>query len=69
MGDFVLLCEFCEQEGPVPLLVVPPDSQGMFKLNDFVLKAMAVDYQVRRGDVFVFTCLFWGGLIGFLFTT
>ncbi len=51
--DFVLISEFSELEGPVPLFIVPELSatQIRFNLNDFVLKIMAVDYQNKSTDV------------------
>ena len=64
--DFILLCEFCEHEGPKMLDIFP---QGWvivtlrltisdavtkynipFDLNDFALRVMSVDYQRKGGD-------------------
>eukprot|EP00003_Mantamonas_plastica_P001025 TRINITY_DN1076_c0_g1_i2.p1 TRINITY_DN1076_c0_g1~~TRINITY_DN1076_c0_g1_i2.p1 ORF type:complete len:744 (+),score=241.92 TRINITY_DN1076_c0_g1_i2:853-3084(+) len=45
--DFIILSEFSEQEGPIPLLVVPQGAEGRFNLNSFVLRIMAVDYQQK----------------------
>ncbi|XP_071800582.1 guanine nucleotide exchange protein smcr8a-like isoform X2 [Asterias amurensis] len=55
-GDFVLVCEFSELEGPKPVMTVPKDSGGDFEQNDFALKIMAIDYNatnvVRSGGSF-----------------
>eukprot|EP01104_Vermistella_antarctica_P014190 TRINITY_DN4428_c0_g1_i1.p2 TRINITY_DN4428_c0_g1~~TRINITY_DN4428_c0_g1_i1.p2 ORF type:complete len:915 (-),score=187.27 TRINITY_DN4428_c0_g1_i1:3716-6460(-) len=51
LDDFIVISEFSEQVGPVPLLVIPDGAQGTFDLNAFVLRAMAVDYQNKSTDV------------------
>lgn len=42
-NDFIILSEFSEREGPMPLHVIPKESQGSFDVNAFVLKIMQVD--------------------------
>ncbi len=44
-GDFILLSEFSEIAGPVPLLTYPPGGGQLFDRNGFVLRVMAVDFQ------------------------
>jgi hypothetical protein len=52
MGDFALLSEFHEVEGPVPVLSVPEHAaehaDPPFDANAFVLRCMAVDFQSKR---------------------
>ncbi|KAM6971855.1 guanine nucleotide exchange protein smcr8b [Aplochiton taeniatus] len=45
--DFILLAEFSEQVGPLPLQTIPDDPNvvGSFDLNHFSLRIMSVDYQ------------------------
>jgi hypothetical protein len=45
--DFFLMAEFCEQQGPVPLLILP--SSGNFDLNKFVVRILASDH-TRKND-------------------
>jgi hypothetical protein len=49
-GDFIVISEFSEQVGPVPLYVIPEGTEGTFNLNAFVLKIMAVDFQNKTND-------------------
>jgi hypothetical protein len=50
-GDFIVISEFSEQVGPVPLFVIPDwGAEGTFNLNAFVLKIMAVDFQNKSND-------------------
>ena len=50
-GDFIVISEFSEQVGPVPLYVIPEwGAEGTFNLNGFVLKIMAVDFQNKTND-------------------
>jgi hypothetical protein len=51
LRDFVLISEFSELEGPVPLVVMPEGGEGKFNINDFVLRIMAVDYQNKGNDL------------------
>ncbi|KAJ8001326.1 hypothetical protein DPEC_G00168380 [Dallia pectoralis] len=45
--DFILVAEFSEQIGPVPVRTIPDDPRviGSFDLNHFSLRIMSVDYQ------------------------
>ncbi|XP_028977889.1 guanine nucleotide exchange protein smcr8b isoform X2 [Esox lucius] len=45
--DFVLVAEFSEQVGPIPVKTIPDDPRviGSFDLNHFSLRIMSVDYQ------------------------
>lgn len=49
-GDFIVVSEFSEKVGPIPLYVIPEGGEGTFNLNDFVLKIMAVDVQNKSND-------------------
>lgn len=49
--DFVLVGEFSELDGPVPLFVIPDGASQNFNLNEFVVRIMAVDYQNKPTDV------------------
>jgi hypothetical protein len=54
-ADFIIISEFSEQVGPVPIDIVPRwddgwDAAGTFDLNSFVLKIMAVDFQSKSND-------------------
>jgi hypothetical protein len=51
LSDFILVSEFSELEGPVPLFTVPEGSQSNFNVNNFVLRVMAVDYQNKSSDI------------------
>jgi hypothetical protein len=42
---------FKELEGPVPLFVIPEGKHGDFRLNEFVLRIMAVDFQNKNADI------------------
>uniref|UniRef100_A0A672IFK5 Smith-Magenis syndrome chromosome region, candidate 8b n=1 Tax=Salarias fasciatus TaxID=181472 RepID=A0A672IFK5_SALFA len=45
--DFILVAEFSEQVGPMPVLTIPDDPKfvGSFDLNHFSVRIMSVDYQ------------------------
>eukprot|EP00063_Salmo_salar_P067231 XP_014042066.1 PREDICTED: Smith-Magenis syndrome chromosomal region candidate gene 8 protein homolog [Salmo salar] len=45
--DFILVAEFSEQVGPLPVRTIPDDPRviGSFDLNHFSLRVMSVDYQ------------------------
>jgi hypothetical protein len=45
--DFILLSEFSEIHGPVPLLTYPHGAGQMFEKDKFVLRIMAVDFQKK----------------------
>ncbi|XP_064617657.1 guanine nucleotide exchange protein SMCR8-like isoform X2 [Liolophura sinensis] len=47
--DFILISEFCEQEGPKPLITIPTDEGSDFDKNEFVVRIMAVDHQASSG--------------------
>jgi hypothetical protein len=48
--DFIVLSEFSELEGPVPLLVVPQGGEQNFNINHMVVRIMAVDTQ-KSADI------------------
>eukprot|EP01117_Protostelium_nocturnum_P012067 TRINITY_DN4419_c0_g2_i1.p1 TRINITY_DN4419_c0_g2~~TRINITY_DN4419_c0_g2_i1.p1 ORF type:complete len:745 (+),score=246.14 TRINITY_DN4419_c0_g2_i1:157-2391(+) len=50
--DFILLSEFSELEGPVPLWIIPDKGspQKNFNINDFVLRITSVDNQNKPQD-------------------
>lgn len=53
LDDFVLIGEFSELEGPVPLNTIPEmggaqSEAAHFDKHQFVLRIMNMDYQVRR---------------------
>lgn len=50
--DFIMIAEFCEQEGPKPLITIPRDAAGDFDLNDFAVRIMSIDYQTSPSQVF-----------------
>ncbi|CAN9510205.1 unnamed protein product [Ophioblennius macclurei] len=45
--DFILVAEFSEKVGPIPVLTIPNDDRviGSFDLNHFSVRIMSVDYQ------------------------
>lgn len=49
-SDFILISEFSELDGPVPLFVIPETGSGTFNKDDFVVKVMAVDHQTKSTD-------------------
>eukprot|EP01102_Stenamoeba_stenopodia_P008431 TRINITY_DN2423_c0_g1_i1.p1 TRINITY_DN2423_c0_g1~~TRINITY_DN2423_c0_g1_i1.p1 ORF type:complete len:791 (+),score=161.09 TRINITY_DN2423_c0_g1_i1:326-2698(+) len=51
LDDFICISEFSEQEGPVPLVIIPDGNQSNFNINNFVVKIMAVDYQNKSFDI------------------
>lgn len=46
--DIVLLAEFSEIEGPMPLLSVPQSPSVQIDLNEFVVKVLSTDYLNTR---------------------
>jgi len=48
--DFIVVSEFSELEGPVPLLVVPNGGEQHFNINHMVVRIMAVDTQ-KSADI------------------
>ena len=42
-GDFILLAEFCEMEGPKPIFTIPSVFNSTFNLNTFAVRIMSVD--------------------------
>ena len=55
--DFIVVAEFSEKEGPIPLFTVPNDfGLDSFDINSFVLRIMSVDYQAKSRSVF--SCAF-----------
>lgn len=49
--DFILISEFSELEGPVPISVIPEGVHGGFNLNEFVLRIMSSDYTNKNSDI------------------
>jgi hypothetical protein len=47
--DFILLCEFSELEGPIPLVTIPTDAleKTDINLNSLAIHVMFTDYQVN----------------------
>ncbi|ODN03475.1 hypothetical protein Ocin01_03205, partial [Orchesella cincta] len=47
--DFIVIAEFSELEGPIPLCTIPNDAADKtdIKMNDFVVHLMSTDYQVN----------------------
>ncbi|XP_037797892.1 uncharacterized protein LOC119593059 [Penaeus monodon] len=48
--DIILLAEFSEIEGPMPLLTIPRCQPSHLDLNDFVVKVMSTDYLNTSGE-------------------
>ena len=48
--DFILVSEFSEHEGPIPLFSLPESAllDPPFDTNAFVLRIMTVDYQIKH---------------------
>lgn len=46
--DVILLAEFSEIEGPVPLLSIPQSPTQNLDLNEFVVKVLSTDYLNTR---------------------
>jgi hypothetical protein len=67
IDDFILVSEFSELEGPVPLFYIPDigTPQGTFNVNEFVLRIMAVDYQNKSTDLSMYIHIY---IIDQLFT-
>ncbi|KAM7425317.1 Guanine nucleotide exchange protein smcr8 [Porites harrisoni] len=51
-GDFILIAEFSENEGPKPVMTIPKNGGGHFDLNAFAVHVMSVDYTQARGTTF-----------------
>jgi len=53
--DFIIIAEFSELEGPIPLCTIPPNAADKtdIKLNAFSVHLMSTDYQVNTmyGDL------------------
>ncbi|CAM1296803.1 SMCR8 (predicted) [Pycnogonum litorale] len=45
-SDFILLAEFCELQGPKPLICIPSNLKCSFDLNTFTVRILSVDYQI-----------------------
>lgn len=52
--DIVLLAEFSEIEGPMPLLSVPQSPSLQIDLNEFVVKVLSTDYLNTSGEFRVY---------------
>ncbi|XP_071526490.1 uncharacterized protein [Panulirus ornatus] len=52
--DIVLLAEFSEIEGPVPLLTIPQSPSVQLDLNEFVVKVLSTDYLNTSGEFRVY---------------
>ncbi|XP_076028799.1 uncharacterized protein LOC143017794 [Oratosquilla oratoria] len=50
VSDIILLAEFSEIEGPMPLVTIPAKKHHGIDLNDFVVKVMSTDYQNTSGE-------------------
>ncbi|XP_070000810.1 guanine nucleotide exchange protein SMCR8 isoform X1 [Penaeus vannamei] len=48
--EIILLAEFSEIEGPMPLLTIPQCQPSHLDLNDFVVKVMSTDYLNTSGE-------------------
>ncbi|PFX33758.1 Smith-Magenis syndrome chromosomal region candidate gene 8 protein-like [Stylophora pistillata] len=51
-GDFILIAEFAENEGPKPVMTIPQNAGENFDVNAFALHVMSVDYTQSRGSNF-----------------
>ncbi|KAL9968636.1 hypothetical protein ACROYT_G020751 [Oculina patagonica] len=51
-GDFILIAEFAENEGPKPVMTIPKNGGGNFDINAFAVHVMSVDYNQARGTNF-----------------
>ncbi|KAJ7394359.1 Guanine nucleotide exchange protein smcr8 [Desmophyllum pertusum] len=51
-GDFILIAEFAENEGPKPVMTIPKNGGGNFDINAFAVHVMSVDYTQARGSNF-----------------
>lgn len=47
-GDFILIAEFAENEGPKPVMTIPKNGGGNFDINAFAVHVMSVDYTHAR---------------------
>lgn len=50
--DFILIAEFSENVGPIPVMTIPKNGGANFDINAFVLHVMSVDYAQARGAAF-----------------
>ncbi|XP_033123540.1 guanine nucleotide exchange protein SMCR8-like isoform X2 [Anneissia japonica] len=48
--DFIMISEFCEIEGPNPLLVIPTHGGGAFNKEQFAVNIMSVDYNATNSS-------------------
>lgn len=48
-GDFLMLAEGSEVEGPIPRLVIPKQGNGDFNLDNFSVCLMSTDMQTQNG--------------------
>ncbi|XP_068204425.1 guanine nucleotide exchange protein SMCR8-like isoform X2 [Palaemon carinicauda] len=48
--DIILMAEFSEIEGPMPLVTIPSIPSAHVDLNDFVVKVMSTDYLNTSGE-------------------
>lgn len=51
-GDFILIAEFSENEGPIPVMTIPKNGGVNFDINAFAVHVMSVDYTQARGANF-----------------
>lgn len=51
-GDFILIAEFAENEGPKPVMMIPKNAGENFDVNAFAVHVMSVDYTQSRGSNF-----------------
>lgn len=49
-GDFILIAEFSENEGPKPVMTIPITGGNNFDINAFAVHVMSVDYAQTKGD-------------------
>ncbi|XP_045595703.1 guanine nucleotide exchange protein SMCR8 isoform X2 [Procambarus clarkii] len=52
--DIILLAEFSEIEGPIPLLTIPQTPSLQIDLNEFVVKVLSTDYLNTSGEFRVY---------------
>ncbi|XP_071954839.1 guanine nucleotide exchange protein smcr8a-like [Antedon mediterranea] len=49
-NDFIMISEFCEIEGPNPLITIPSDGGGDFDKEQFAVNIMSVDYNATNSS-------------------
>eukprot|EP01156_Anaeramoeba_ignava_P014235 Anaeramoba_ignava/a608569_18.p1 GENE.a608569_18~~a608569_18.p1 ORF type:complete len:473 (-),score=148.23 a608569_18:559-1977(-) len=52
-SDFIVLSEFCEQQGPVDVFVYPPWIKHTYNIATLVLKTMSTDYQRSKPNMLI----------------